>query len=692
VNTTTTPDQTNATEAQFLAPETHQRAGGQSQASQDELQYVPLNKLLVSPLNVRKSGGENVDELAALIASQGLLQNLVAVPHTTKKGKATDKFEVVAGGRRLRALIKLAQVGTLAPDEQILCKLVSRQGALAISAAENSGREAMSAADTVQAFADMVNNGATVEEVSVCFGITPLTVRRRLKLATVSPRLFDLFREGTVSLEQMMALAVTDDHGRQEAAWEGAHEWDRQPHALRRALLGQARSVSDPLVRFVGLDVYEAAGGVVVRDLFAQDEDESAHVADAALLDLLVKEKLAGLAADVKREGWGWTETAPSFGYSERNRFREARAGRREPTSDEATRIEQVTRQRDEASTALEALYDAEGGEDDSDSDGTREKAEALEKAIDDAEAELRTIHAGMEAWSAEVMAHAGAMVSIDHRGEVQVLRGLVRPEDREQAAAAQAGQRKESGATECDADEDDSSRHHYSDSGMRGLDASVGKARPEFSDPLMRRLTAHRTKALQVLVADNAQVALAVLAHTMVQQVIENRSIYRHQGSADITVRSCDARLTTDADDLEASPAWVKLRATVEAWGDRLPGDTDRLLPWLIGQPQETLVDLLALCTALTLDAGVTRGLGNSEVIAEAVGLDMADWWAPTAGAFLAHVPKAKLADAVREAVSEDEATKLGKLKKGDAVAKAEALLASTRWLPTPLRSTKAV
>jgi ParB family chromosome partitioning protein len=226
----------------------------------------------------------------------------------------------------------------------------------------------------------------------------------------------------------------------------------------------------------------------------------------------------------------------------------------------------------------------------------------------------------------------------------------------------------------------------------MRGLDAGSEKAKPEFSDPLMRRLTAHRTKALQVLVADNAQVALAVLAHTMVQQVIEDRSIYRHQGSADVTVRSCDARLTSDADDMEASPAWVKLRETVEAWGDRLPGDSDRLLPWLIRQPQETLVEVLALCTALTLDAGVGRGLGNSDVIAEAVGLDMADWWAPTAGAFLAHVPKAKLAEAVKEAVSEDEAAKLGKLKKGDAVAKAEALLAGTRWLPTPLRSSKAV
>lgn len=102
----------------------------------------------------------------------------------------------------------------------------------------------------------------------------------------------------------------------------------------------------------------------------------------------------------------------------------------------------------------------------------------------------------------------------------------------------------------------------------------------------------------------------------------------------------------------------------------------------------QETLVELLALCTALTLDAGVTRGSGNSDAIAEAVGLDMADWWAPTATSYLSHVPKSKLAEAVQEAVSGEEAQKLGKLKKAEAIAKAESLLAGTRWLPTPLRA----
>ena len=143
---------------------------------------------------MRKTGGANIDELAMLIDSQGLLQNLICIPHLTKQKKATDQFEVVAGGRRLRALRKLAELGKIDKNEEILCKLITREKAIAMSTAENSGREAMTIADSVLAFRDMVASGATVDEVAIAFGITPLTVRRRLKLANVSPRLFELFR------------------------------------------------------------------------------------------------------------------------------------------------------------------------------------------------------------------------------------------------------------------------------------------------------------------------------------------------------------------------------------------------------------------------------------------------------------------------------------------------------------------
>ena len=112
-------------------------------------------------------------------------------------------------------------------------------------------------------------------------------------------------------------------------------------------------------------------------------------------------------------------------------------------------------------------------------------------------------------------------------------------------------------------------------------------------------------------------------------------------------------------------------------------------LLPWLIGQPLDTLLELLALCSALSVSAMSGREADTTgDALAAAVGLDMADWWTPTAGSYLAQVPKARIVEAVTEAVSIEKAAPLAKLKKGEAVAAAEALLQGTRWLPSPLRA----
>ena len=95
--------------ARFLAPGTHQRADAKGKgqgtvpakgttkatkrranesasSAEDEaftpgdLVLIPLSRLVPSAFNVRKSGGEDVTELAALIKAQGLLQNLVVHP------------------------------------------------------------------------------------------------------------------------------------------------------------------------------------------------------------------------------------------------------------------------------------------------------------------------------------------------------------------------------------------------------------------------------------------------------------------------------------------------------------------------------------------------------------------------------------------------------------------------------------
>ena len=675
----TNPSTSNTHEAQFLAPETPQQAGartkgkgggpqeakklGADTVQPGDMVLIPVSRLVRSPFNVRRTGGEDVTELAALIKAQGVLQNLVVHDDMTKRGALTGDYGVAAGGRRMKALHALVKAGDLSHDHEVLCKYITRAEALASSMAENSGREPMTVPDTVTAFADMVASGAGIEDLAVFFGITPLTVQRRMKLAKVSPKLFELFRQDQINLDQLMALAITDDHAAQERVWKATPDYNRSASTLRRLLLGrEIDAATDPLAKFVGLAAYEAAGGVVVRDLF--EDEGGGYITDAELLQRLAVDKLAQVAEGLKREGWAWTEARTSFDHSERHAFGVAAMGKREPSPKQRESIGTLTTAQDEANTALEALY--EGDEDDFDQD----KASELETQIERLDAKLDKIDRALSVWTPEILAFAGVVVAIDRNGEPVVHRGLVKPEDRKQAAKAAAA-RTGGAAGVGDADE-----------------TPEAAATPE---SLVRKLTAHKTKALQLLLADNTHVALAALAHAMVQQIVDER-MGPTESALSVRGQGCDHHLKGVADDMEASKAWGELGSRVDQWRERIPGDAAKLLPWLIEQPQATLLELLALCAALSVNAVAARETEHSaDALAAAVGLDMADWWAPTAASYLAQVPKARIIDAVTEAVSAERAAPLAKLKKAEAVAAAEALLQGTRWLPAALRARKA-
>lgn len=273
-----------------------------------ELLSIDLSNLVPSPQNVRRHTVTQVEELAALIEAQGLLHNLVVTEHPVGRGRARKlKFAVAAGERRRRALLLLQQRGRLPQGHEVLCELVAPERALEVSLAENSGREAMHPADEFEAFRALMAEGKGVEDIAARFGVSVLTVQRRLKLAALSPRLLALYREDGINLDQLMALTLSDDHAVQERTWFDAQPWDRAPAALRRRLtMGEVEAASSALTRFVGVDAYEAAGGVVRRDLF--DDEQSRFLSDPVLLDRLATERLESLATNVRQEGWAWVE------------------------------------------------------------------------------------------------------------------------------------------------------------------------------------------------------------------------------------------------------------------------------------------------------------------------------------------------------------------------------------------------
>ncbi|SEA62483.1 chromosome partitioning protein, ParB family [Nitrosospira multiformis] len=267
---------------------------------------IPVKNLVTSPLNVRKKQGTGIEELAALIASQGLIHNLVVTPQL-KKSRQTGKHEVVAGGRRLAALNLLIADGRLPKDHEIDCRVIGRQEALEISLAENSRREHMHPADLVMAYRNLTDAGLSPDEIAPRFGVSPLTVRRYLKLANVSPALLQLYAEDSMNFDQIAALALTEDHELQERLWHNTPEWQRNGATFRRLITGNEINIrTNPLAKFVGVEAYEAAGGLIRRDLFG-NEDEG-YMQDAELLESLALEKLNQAVESVKEEGFAWVQ------------------------------------------------------------------------------------------------------------------------------------------------------------------------------------------------------------------------------------------------------------------------------------------------------------------------------------------------------------------------------------------------
>lgn len=203
-----------------------------------------------------------------------------------------------------------------------------------------------------------------------------------------------------------------------------------------------------------------------------------------------------------------------------------------------------------------------------------------------------------------------------------------------------------------------------------------------------MRDLTAHRTAVLQATLTQNPQVALVTLVHRMAETVFGQYG--RGNDVVKVTVRTTsDYSLAQNATDYENSQAGTILGRAETEWGDRLPGNPEAMFGWLLGQDRDTLLELLAYCTARSIDAvaGRERTSDQSDVIAEALDIDFADWWVPTAANYLGSVSKAKALEAVKEATGIDSTKAVAGMKKPEAIAYCATKLEGLRWLPAPLR-----
>lgn len=611
------------------------------------IQMIPLNQLVPSQANVRKIGCKSgIEELAASIKAHGLLQNLQV------RSGSKGKFEVVAGGRRLLALKWLAKQKTLAKDAEISCHILDTEDDGEISLAENTLRLPMHPADQFTAFYALAESGKGVEEIAARFGATAAVVRQRLKLASVSPTLIDLYRTDEMSLDQLMGFTVSDDHEMQEEAWFGQPEWLRGPATIRRVLTAAHVDADECRVRLIGLDAYQAAGGTIVRDLF-QPEHEG-YLTDPALLDRLVVERLEGEAASVRAEGWKWVEIMPRLDYARLRGFDRVHPERMPLPIDQQEELDRLTAEYD-------SLIEAHGEDPESE----------IAAQLDALSEEIEKLAEGVSLWQPEDLALAGAIVSIDQGGTVQIERGLLRAEDRPARRSLGGGQ---AGA-----------------GNLPSLDTAPDPAAP-LSARLIEDLTAERTAALRAMMQDNEAVALAALAHSLALAVFYSPAC---QVESCLDLRLVSRDLRSSAEHIAESGAAILLASRQAAWEKRLPEDPADLFGWLLAQEKATITRLIVFCAALSVDA--VRGkqdrrncprLVHADKLGTALGLDMAVWWEPTKERYLARVPKRLILDAVAEGVSKRAAENIAMFKKDELATRAATRLAGKGWLPALLRS----
>ena len=666
--------------------------------------FVPFNKLVLSEDHQARSAttpAMSLPELAASIKDSGVLQNLVVVQ------AARGRYEVCAGGRRLAALTLLVQQCDIADNYPVPVLVVPADKALIASLAENCFHVPMHPADEFAAFARLLAQGKSVEDVAAAFGVTPLIVKRRMKLATVSPRLMALYREGGIGLDCLMVLASVDDHQRQEQAWAGLPSWNQRPEHLRQLLIrGEIESDADPLARFVTVKAYEKAGGPLRRDLFS-DDDRKAYLLDPALLERLAADKLGKRAKQLLSEGWKWVDIRPRFAYDEYVKHGELRKPHRAPTPEEAEALKALDTRIAALHEQMDALVDRDGDGDagegvsgaseandaaDED-DASRDRAFlALESEAEGLEEERKARLEALTEWPAAWMALAGCVLHVGADGRAAIKAGLIRPEDRADLAQAitKAAEQKSAGGDRTGDDADPARGSGLP--GLQSLPSAAGAtARPVHSEKLMRRLTAHRVAAIQAELLDRPEVALAALTTHLTLKLLADplHGAYRLPNLLAISATGNQHELRGAAEDIEASPAAQRIEADRIAWIENLPKEPDAVFDWMLRQPPQTVQRLLTFLVASTVNGitGADTGRPVNDGLARALGLDMTRWWSATGEAYLQHVSKARVVEVVHTVAGAKAAGPLAALKKDAAVAQAEQLLAGRGWLPDCLR-----
>jgi ParB/RepB/Spo0J family partition protein len=229
---------------------------------------IPLEQLTLSEQNVRTDSDVEFSDLKASIYCHGLINPLLVTKHK-------DGYRVIAGGRRLRALLQLRDEGVLS-DVRVPVQIATQGDAEELSLAENFIRSDLKPHEIYKAFAfvQAKKPETSPEQLAERFGMKLDQVKRVLRLGNLLPEILRMYAADEMTEAQAQAFASSTDHAAQQVALDTflntSNSYDRQPHTIRK-WMGMSDRGSQRDLAFVGRSVYEAAGGRIEEDLFSAD-------------------------------------------------------------------------------------------------------------------------------------------------------------------------------------------------------------------------------------------------------------------------------------------------------------------------------------------------------------------------------------------------------------------------------------
>lgn len=277
--------------------------------------HVPLSALAIDPVNVRKTDIEPSPAFVMNIRAIG-----IKIPLLVRLNG--EGYKVADGGKRLRALQEIAKAkqdikGIPVTSEYpvpVTIEEATDEQARDTSLALNLFRDEMHPVDEFEACTAMIAGGDTIDGIAARYGTSKRYVQQSLALAALSPKIREAWRAGELDEEEAQAYTMAAEHADQERVFKkvGKRASDYQ---IRRAIVGDQDDAAK-LLRFVGRKDYEAAGGVIIVDLFAEEKNDNSAVSDPKLLRKLADAKLVAKCAELKADGWSWAETREEAGHN----------------------------------------------------------------------------------------------------------------------------------------------------------------------------------------------------------------------------------------------------------------------------------------------------------------------------------------------------------------------------------------